>query len=904
MTSLDSFKCRKTLKVGNKSYTYFSLTAAEKNGLKGISRLPYSMRVLLENLLRHEDGQTVTKDDIQAVVAWTKTRTSDREIAFRPARVLMQDLTGVPAVVDPAAMRDAMKTLGGDPEKINPLAEVDLVIDHSVMVDNFGHRDSFKKNVVIEYERNKERYTFLRWGQQAFANFRVVPPGTGICHQVNLEYLAETIWTRKAKDPKTKKTIELAFPDTVVGTDSHTTMINGLAVLGWGVGGIEAEAAMLGQPISMLIPEIVGFKLTGKLREGVTATDLVLTVTQMLRKKGVVGKFVEYYGPGLDDMSLEDRATIANMAPEYGATCGFFPIDAETVRYLKDTARKPARVALVEKYAKAQGLYRTSKSADPVFTDTLSLDLNSVEPSLAGPARPQDRVPLGSAAHEFAVALLNTYKKEADANKRSRIAGTEHSIGHGDVVIAAITSCTNTSNPSVMIGAGLVAKKAVERGLKVQPWVKTSLAPGSQVVTDYLEKAGVNKYLDKLGFQLVGYGCTTCIGNSGPLPENVAEAITSNELVCASVLSGNRNFEGRVHPQVRANYLASPMLVVAYALAGSMNLDLTREPVGYDTENEPVYLKDIWPSAKEISAAMRKGIKTSSFKARYGDVFDGDANWRKVKAPKGQTYNWPMGSTYVKNPPFFEGMTIEPKPVKNVTKARILALFGDSITTDHISPAGNIKATAPAGLYLSERQVRQQDFNSYGARRGNFELMERGTFANIRIRNEMMGGKEGGNTLYFADDASSGETMSIFDAAERYKQQNIDTVIVAGKEYGTGSSRDWAAKGPKLLGVRAVITESFERIHRSNLIGMGIAPFVFAEGKTRKDYAFTGREAIDIPGLSGEITPNMKVTATIHYPDGRTEPLPLVLLILTADEVAYYKNGGILQYVLRNLVAA
>ena len=867
-------------------------------------RLPYSLKVLLENLLRYEDGNTVTADDIRAIADWLSKKTSDREIAFRPARVLMQDLTGVPAVVDLAAMRDAMKNLGGDPEKINPLAEVDLVIDHSVMVDNFGGKDSFKKNVVIEYERNMERYQFLRWGQQAFANFRVVPPGTGICHQVNLEYLAQTVWTRKEKDAKTKKMVEYAFPDTLVGTDSHTTMVNGLSVLGWGVGGIEAEAAMLGQPISMLIPEVIGFKLTGKLREGVTATDLVLTVTQMLRKKGVVGKFVEYYGPGLDDMSLEDRATIANMAPEYGATCGFFPIDAETVRYLKDTARKPARVALVEKYAKAQGLYRTSKSADPVFTDTLSLDLNSVEPSLAGPARPQDRVPLGSAAHEFAVALLNTYKKEADANKRSRIAGTEHSIGHGDVVIAAITSCTNTSNPSVMIGAGLVAKKAVERGLKVQPWVKTSLAPGSQVVTDYLEKAGVNKYLDKLGFQLVGYGCTTCIGNSGPLPENVAEAITSNDLVCASVLSGNRNFEGRVHPQVRANYLASPMLVVAYALAGSMNLDLTREPVGYDTENEPVYLKDIWPSAKEISAAMRKGIKTSSFKARYGDVFDGDANWRKVKAPKGQTYNWPMGSTYVKNPPFFEGMTIEPKPVKNVTKARILALFGDSITTDHISPAGNIKATAPAGLYLSERQVRQQDFNSYGARRGNFELMERGTFANIRIRNEMMGGKEGGNTLYFADDASSGETMSIFDAAERYKQQNIDTVIVAGKEYGTGSSRDWAAKGPKLLGVRAVITESFERIHRSNLIGMGIAPFVFAEGKTRKDYAFTGREAIDIPGLSGEITPNMKVTATIHYPDGRTEPLPLVLLILTADEVAYYKNGGILQYVLRNLVAA
>ncbi len=902
--SLDSFKSRRTLTAGGKTYAYFSLTAAEKNGLKGISRLPYSLKVLLENLLRYEDGKSVTASDIRAVASWLDKKSSDREIAFRPARVLMQDLTGVPAVVDLAAMRDAMKKLGGNPEKINPLAEVDLVIDHSVMVDNFGGRDSFKKNVVIEYERNMERYQFLRWGQQAFTNFRVVPPGTGICHQVNLEYLAQTVWTRKEKDDKTKKTVAYAFPDTLVGTDSHTTMVNGLSVLGWGVGGIEAEAAMLGQPISMLIPEVIGLRFTGKLREGVTATDLVLTVTQMLRKKGVVGKFVEYYGPGLDDMSLEDRATIANMAPEYGATCGFFPIDSETLRYLKDTARKPARVALVEKYAKAQGLYRTAKSADPVFTDTLSLDLNSVEPSLAGPFRPQDRVPLGQAAHEFAVALLNTYKKGDDANRRARIAGTEHSIGHGDVVIAAITSCTNTSNPSVMIGAGLVAKKAVERGLMVRPWVKTSLAPGSQVVTDYLEKSGVNKYLDKLGFQLVGYGCTTCIGNSGPLPENVAEAITSADLVAAAVLSGNRNFEGRVHQQVRANYLASPMLVVAYALAGSINLDLTKEPVGYDPENEPVYLKDIWPSAKEISAAMRKGIKTASFKSRYGDVFKGDVNWRKVKAPKGQTYDWPMGSTYVKNPPFFDGMTIKPQPVKDVSRARILALFGDSITTDHISPAGNIKAAAPAGVYLSERQVRPQEFNSYGARRGNFELMERGTFANIRIKNEMMGGKEGGNTLYFASDASSGETMSIFDAAERYKQHGVDTVVVAGKEYGTGSSRDWAAKGPKLLGVRAVVTESFERIHRSNLIGMGIAPFVFAEGKTRRDYSFTGRETIDIPGLSGEIKPKMKVAATIHYPDGRSAPLPLTLMILTADEVAYYKNGGILQYVLRNLVAA
>ena len=902
--SLDTFKSRRTLTAGGKTYAYFSLTAAEKNGLKGISRLPYSLKVLLENLLRHEDGKTVTADDIRAVAGWLDDKSSDREIAFRPARVLMQDLTGVPAVVDLAAMRDAMKKLGGNPEKINPLAEVDLVIDHSVMVDSFGGRDSFKKNVVIEYQRNMERYQFLRWGQQAFANFRVVPPGTGICHQVNLEYLAQTVWTRKQSDSAGKKAVEFAFPDTLVGTDSHTTMVNGLSVLGWGVGGIEAEAAMLGQPISMLIPEVIGFKLTGKLREGVTATDLVLTVTQMLRKKGVVGRFVEYYGAGLDDMSLEDRATIANMAPEYGATCGFFPIDAETLRYLKETARKPARVALVEKYAKAQGLFRTAKSMDPIFTDTLSLDLSSVEPSLAGPSRPQDRVPLGQAAQEFAVALVNTYKKEADTGTRAEIAGTEHTLGHGDIVIAAITSCTNTSNPSVMIGAGLIAKKAVESGLKVRPWVKTSLAPGSQVVTDYLEKSGVNKYLDKLGFQLVGYGCTTCIGNSGPLPENVAEAVTSGDLVTAAVLSGNRNFEGRVHPQVRANYLASPMLVVAYALAGSMNIDLTKEPLGYDKKKRPVYLKDLWPSAREISAAMRKGIKTSSFKSRYGNVFDGDANWRKVQAPKGQTYNWPMSSTYVKNPPFFEGMTIKPQPVKDIAGARILALFGDSITTDHISPAGNIKATSPAGVYLSERQVQPQDFNSYGARRGNFELMERGTFANIRIKNEMMGGKEGGNTLYFADSAASGEAMSIFDAAERYKQRDIDTVVIAGKEYGTGSSRDWAAKGPSLLGVRAVITESFERIHRSNLIGMGIAPMVFADGKTRRDYALTGRETIDIPGLSSDIKPNMKLTAMVRYPDGRTAAIPLVLLILTADEVAYYKNGGILQYVLRNLVAA
>ncbi len=894
----NSFKARRTLTVGGKKYVYFSLAAAEKNGLTGISRLPYSLKVLLENLLRNEDGSSVTAADIKAVAAWAKKKTSDREIAFRPARVLMQDLTGVPAVVDLAAMRDAMKALGGDPEKINPLAEVDLVIDHSVMVDNFGKKDSFKKNVTIEFERNKERYAFLRWGQQAFANFRVVPPGTGICHQVNLEYLAQTVWTRKVKEGRA--TAEYAFPDTLVGTDSHTTMVNGLSVLGWGVGGIEAEAAMLGQPISMLIPEVIGFKLTGKLRPGVTATDLVLTVTQMLRKKGVVGKFVEFYGPGLDELALEDRATIANMAPEYGATCGFFPIDAETLHFLKTTARKSARIALVEKYAKAQGLFRTAKSADPVFTDTLALDMAEVVPSLAGPRRPQDRVALSDAANEFAVALMDVFKKEAEANRRVALEGSKLSIGHGDVVIAAITSCTNTSNPSVMIGAGLVARKAVERGLKVKPWVKTSLAPGSQVVTDYLEKAGLDKYLDKIGFNLVGYGCTTCIGNSGPLPEPVANAITEGDLVACSVLSGNRNFEGRVHPLVRANYLASPMLVVAYALAGSMNLNLTEEPVGYDTNNEPVYLKDIWPSPKEIADTIAKAVKASSFRNRYGDVFLGSPAWRKVKVNKGKTYGWDTASTYVKNPPYFDGMGSKPGAISDISGARILALFGDSITTDHISPAGSIKKDGPAGKYLIERGVPVAEFNSYGSRRGNDEVMVRGTFANIRIRNEMLGGREGGNTLY----QPSGEEMSIYDAAMKYRDAGVPVVVVGGKEYGTGSSRDWAAKGPKLLGVRAVITESFERIHRSNLVGMGIAPLVFDGGKTRADYGLTGAETIDIPGLSGTIKPRMKIAATIHYADGRTAELPLILRIDTANEVSYFENGGILQYVLRNLKAA
>jgi aconitate hydratase A / 2-methylisocitrate dehydratase len=903
-SSLNSFKSRRTLTVGGKSYAYYSLTAAEKNGLPDISRLPYSLKVLLENLLRYEDGKTVTAEDIKAVAGWLKNKRSDREIAFRPARVLMQDLTGVPAVVDLAAMRDAMKALKGDPEKINPLAEVDLVIDHSVMVDNFGQKDSFKKNVAIEYVRNKERYAFLRWGQQAFANFRVVPPGTGICHQVNLEYLGQTVWTRKAKDAKTKKVVEYAFPDTLVGTDSHTTMINGLSVLGWGVGGIEAEAAMLGQPISMLIPEVIGFRVKGKLREGVTATDLVLTVTEMLRKKGVVGKFVEFFGPGLDEMTLEDRATIANMAPEYGATCGFFPVDTETLRYLTATGRKAARVALVEKYAKAQGLYRTPKSPDPVFTDTLELNLDDVVPSLAGPRRPQDRVPLSQAAQEFASALTNTFKKGDDAERRASVEGGDYTIGHGDVVIAAITSCTNTSNPSVMIGAGLLAQKAIALGLKSKPWVKTSLAPGSQVVTDYLAKSGLNKALDKLGFELVGYGCTTCIGNSGPLPEAIGKAVTDNDLVAAAVLSGNRNFEGRVHAQVRANYLASPMLVVAYALAGSINIDLTKEPLGYDKKKKPVFLKDIWPSPKEIAETIRKAVKPASFRARYGNVFDGGPNWKKIKVTKGQTYSWDKASTYVKNPPYFDGMGMKPSGVAGIAGARILALFGDSITTDHISPAGSIKRDGPAGKYLIEHGVPVAEFNSYGARRGNDEVMVRGTFANIRIKNEMMGGREGGNTIYYSPSNPSGEEMSIFDAAMRYRADGVPTVVIAGKEYGTGSSRDWAAKGPKLQGVRAVITESFERIHRSNLIGMGIAPLVFDGGKTRNDYALTGREAIDIPGLSGKLSPRMKITAKITYPDGRTADLPLVLRIDTADEVSYFENGGILPYVLRRLAAA
>jgi len=902
LTHPNSFNSQRTLTCRGRSYIYYSLAAAERNGLAGILRLPHSLKVLLENLLRHEDGVTVTAPDIWAVRNWLSSRRSDREIAYRPARVLMQDLTGVPAVVDLATMRDAMKALGGDPEKINPLAEVDLVIDHSVMVDSFGRRDSFRKNVALEYKRNLERYSFLRWGQQAFANFRVVPPGTGICHQVNLEYLARTVWTRKGRHPKTGKTVEYAFPDTLVGTDSHTTMINALSVLGWGVGGIEAEAAMLGQPISMLIPEVIGFRLTGKLQAGVTATDLVLTVTQMLRKKGVVGKFVEFHGPGLNEMAVEDRATIANMAPEYGATCGFFPIDLETLRYLKATGRKPAQVALVEKYARAQGLLRHSRSAEPVFTDTVDLDLASVEPSLAGPRRPQDRVALAQAASSFASDLREVFHKE-NASDRSPLAGTSRGLGHGDVVIAAITSCTNTSNPNVMVGAGLLARNAVERGLAVQPWVKTSLAPGSQVVSDYLAKSRLDKPLEKLGFGLVGYGCTTCIGNSGPLPEHVSEAVSSGDLVAVSVLSGNRNFEGRVHPQVRANYLASPLLVVAYALAGSINVDLTTEPVGRDRKGSPVYLKDIWPPPQEIAATIRHAIAPANFRKRYANVFEGASAWKKIKVRRGQTFAWDPSSTYVRQPPYFVGMPQEAPGVSDILSARILALFGDSITTDHISPAGSIKKDSPAGKYLLERGVSFADFNSYGSRRGNDEVMVRGTFANIRIKNEMLGGREGGNTTYYQASAVAGEEMSIFDAAMRYREQAVPLVVVAGKEYGTGSSRDWAAKGPKLLGVRAVIAESFERIHRSNLIGMGIAPLIFSDGSTRLDYRLTGREVIDIKGLSNDIAPGMRLYGNIRYPDGQQAQLSLVLRIDTADEIAYFLNGGILPYVLRRLLA-
>ena len=895
-TSLDSFKSRKTLKVGSKSYAYFSLKAAEKNGLKGISKLPYSLKVLLENLLRFEDGRSVTKADIEGIAAWLKNRgKAEKEIAFRPARVLMQDFTGVPAVVDLAAMRDAMKALGKNPTKINPLAPVDLVIDHSVMVDYFASSGAFKKNVAAEYGRNGERYTFLKWGQGAFDNFRVVPPGTGICHQVNLEYLAKTVWTRT--DRVNGKAVTYAYPDTLVGTDSHTTMVNGLAVLGWGVGGIEAEAAMLGQPISMLIPEVIGFKLNGKLPEGTTATDLVLTVTQMLRKKGVVGKFVEFFGPGLAHLSLEDMATIANMAPEYGATCGFFPISAETISYLKGTARAAVQVSLVEKYARAQDMFWTPKSADPDFTDTLSLDLDTVVPSMAGPKRPQDKVTLTDSASGFARVMADEFMKPDQLSSRYKVENANFDVGHGDVVIAAITSCTNTSNPSVMIAAGLLARNAVKKGLTSKPWVKTSLAPGSQVVTEYLKSSGLQKDLDKLGFDLVGYGCTTCIGNSGPLPENISNAIKANDLVAAAVLSGNRNFEGRVNPDVRANYLASPPLVVAYALAGSMNVDLTTQPLGHDKKGKPVYLRDIWPAAGEIAGFVRKHVTRKAFAKRYKDVFKGDAEWRKIKVTKGLTYAWDGASTYVASPPYFDGMSMTPQPVKNVAGARVLGLFLDSITTDHISPAGDIKASSPAGKYLSDHGVQKLDFNSYGARRGHHEVMMRGTFANIRIKNQMAPGVEGGVTKHYP----STEQMPIYDAAMKYQASNTPLVIFAGREYGTGSSRDWAAKGTKLLGVRAVIAQSFERIHRSNLIGMGVIPLQFKDGESWQSLGLKGDELVTINGLAEGLKPRSMITVDIVKADGSALSVAVQCRIDTLDELDYYMNGGIMPYVLRNL---
>jgi len=899
MTSLDSFRCCKTLQVGSKTYAYFSLLIAERNGLKGISRLPFSMKVLLENLLRNEDGRTVTKDDIKAVAEWLKTKTSEREIAFRPARVLMQDFTGVPAVVDLAAMRDAMKQLGGDPKKINPQVPVDLVIDHSVAVTFFGNNAAFKKNVEEEYRQNQERYKFLKWAQRSFDNFSVVPPGTGICHQVNLEYLSRVVWNRKDKvkvDGKAS-TMEVAYPDTLVGTDSHTTMVNGLSVLGWGVGGIEAEAAMLGQPLSMVLPEVIGFKLAGKLKEGVTATDLVLTVTEMLRKRGVVGKFVEFFGPGLAHLTIADRATLGNMSPEYGATCGFSPIDDDTIRYMKDTGRPADLVALVAAYAKAQGMYRVKTTPDPIFTDVLKLELSSVEPSLSGPKRPQDRVALKEVKAGFANSMDKEFGKSAEAKKRVKVSGKNYDLGHGDVVIAAITSCTNTSNPNVMIGAGLLARKAAAKGLTAKPWVKTSLAPGSQVVGEYLEKSGLQKDLDKLGFNLVGFGCTTCIGNSGPLPPENSKAINDNDLVAAAVLSGNRNFEGRVNADVRANYLASPPLVVSYAIAGSMNVDVAREPLGVDQKGKKVFLKDIWPSNKEIGDFVAKNITKQMFTKKYGDVFKGDSNWRKISVKGGVTYDWDKKSTYVQNPPYFVHMGRHPKPLEDIVDARVLALLLDSITTDHISPAGSIKVDTPAGKYLVAHKVKPADFNQYGTRRGNHEVMMRGTFANIRIKNQMVPGVEGGVTVHYP----SKQRMPIYDAAMKYKSDGVPLVVFAGKEYGSGSSRDWAAKGSALLGIRAVIAQSFERIHRSNLVGMGVMPLVFEEGTSWQSLGLKGDEQVTIRGLHGELKPHQRLIAEIVSGNGTLKRVPLICRIDTLDELDYFKNGGILQYVLRQL---
>ncbi|NNA88890.1 aconitate hydratase AcnA [Pseudomonas gessardii] len=913
MSSVDSLRTLKTLQIDSQTYHYFSLPEAAKS-LGDLDKLPMSLKVLLENLLRWEDEKTVTGADLKALAAWLKERRSDREIQYRPARVLMQDFTGVPAVVDLAAMRAAVAKAGGDPQRINPLSPVDLVIDHSVMVDKFGNADAFEQNVDIEMQRNGERYAFLRWGQSAFDNFSVVPPGTGICHQVNLEYLGRTVWT-KDEDGRT-----YAFPDTLVGTDSHTTMINGLGVLGWGVGGIEAEAAMLGQPVSMLIPEVIGFKLTGKLKEGITATDLVLTVTQMLRKKGVVGKFVEFYGDGLADLPLADRATIANMAPEYGATCGFFPVDDVTLDYLRLSGRPAATVKLVEAYTKAQGLWRNA-GEEPVFTDSLALDMGSVEASLAGPKRPQDRVSLPDVSQAFTDFLDLQFKPASKEEGRLEseggggvavgnadlvgeadydFEGQTYRLKNGAVVIAAITSCTNTSNPSVMMAAGLVAKKAVEKGLTRKPWVKSSLAPGSKVVTDYYNAAGLTQYLDQLGFDLVGYGCTTCIGNSGPLPEPIEKAIQNADLTVASVLSGNRNFEGRVHPLVKTNWLASPPLVVAYALAGTVRIDISREPLGTGKDGAPVYLRDIWPSSQEIADAVAQ-VSTSMFHKEYAEVFAGDEQWQAIEVPQAATYVWQKDSTYIQHPPFFDDIAGPLPVIKDVQGAHILALLGDSVTTDHISPAGNIKADSPAGHYLREQGVEPRDFNSYGSRRGNHEVMMRGTFANIRIRNEMLGGEEGGNTLYIP----TGEKMPIYDAAMKYQASGTPLVVVAGQEYGTGSSRDWAAKGTNLLGVKAVIAESFERIHRSNLVGMGVLPLQFKLDQNRKALQLTGKEKIDILGLTdAEIEPRMNLTLVITREDGRSEKVEVLCRIDTLNEVEYFKAGGILHYVLRQLIAS
>ena len=895
MPALDSLNSLKTLQVGERTYHYYSLPDAAKT-LGNLDQLPKSLKVLLENLLRWEDNQTVTGEDLQALADWTKTRSADREIQYRPARVLMQDFTGVPAVVDLAAMREAVAKAGGDPQRINPLSPVDLVIDHSVMVDRYASENAYHENVEIEMERNGERYAFLRWGQNAFDNFRVVPPGTGICHQVNLEYLGRSVWT-KDEDGRT-----YAFPDTLVGTDSHTTMINGLGVLGWGVGGIEAEAAMLGQPVSMLIPEVVGFKLTGKLREGITATDLVLTVTQMLRKKGVVGKFVEFFGDGLATLPLADRATIGNMAPEYGATCGFFPVDQITLDYLRLSGRPEETVQLVEAYTQAQGLWR-NPGDEPVFTDVLELDMGEVQSSLAGPKRPQDRVLLGEVAKTFgdftALAPKKAEAAKVGSSVEVQVNGETFQLEDGAVVIAAITSCTNTSNPSVMMAAGLRATWAAENGRMRKPWVKSSLAPGSKVVTDYYNAAGLTPYLNDLGFDLVGYGCTTCIGNSGPLLDPIEKAIQDADLTVASVLSGNRNFEGRVHPLVRTNWLASPPLVVAYALAGSVKVDLTQDPLGTGNDGQPVYLKDVWPTQQEVADAVQK-LDTAMFHKQYGAVFDGDEKWQAIQVPDAETYVWDADSTYIQNPPFFEGIAGDPPRIAGIHDARILALPGDSVTTDHISPAGNIKKDSPAGRYLAEHGVDYADFNSYGSRRGNHEVMMRGTFANIRIKNEMLGGEEGGNTFH----VPSGEKLSIYDAAMKYELENTPLVIIAGKEYGTGSSRDWAAKGTNLLGVKAVVAESFERIHRSNLVGMGVLPLQFKDGVDRKSLGLTGKEKIAVLGIDGvELRPRMPLTLEVTREDGSLESVEVLCRIDTLNEVSYFKAGGTLHYVLREFLA-